>query len=751
MTPLLVICALCALGIAFALSAWRWLLRQSPRYDEGGQLAQGVNRETSRYLRRQSVLVFSLAAVLGALILLGYGVAFQLGIGTSADVRETGLWLTGAYFVGVLSALSTTWVLAHSAAAATGRVVAEARRSLDRAVQVGLRAGAVPGMVCISSAVLGFVVLCALRSLVAGTFDGGAAASLAVTMGAPCLLAGFALGYCFVALLVQLSGGVLATVAKVGGDVAFLAELDRGSETVPRPGLMAGLVGDQVGASPAGLLGLSTAAVGSILASMMMAAHVYRANEGLPSSVAWVLLPLVSAGFGLLASWFGVLVVRTDDTEVPMNAVGRGMYVASAVYVVAAAGSTKWLLDSHWLEFAGTMAIGAFATLTCFWLSQYYTDHKFRPVRDLAKVAAVGPAFATLRGAFTAAGSVSVVAGLVGLGGLASFLLGEQSTLASGGVLGIALMVVGMLGAAPYVLAMTALAHHADRAGGIIESTLGADRPDVVARARVLDALGTTVKSFGRQLSAAAGTLTSLVLARVFLQDTAGLADRPGEGVAYLMLVVGAAAGLLLVLAFVRIAIRVVLAAGRDLAHELHSAGGSEGPHAVETRAVAVGVKADPSDGRAGDASAEMVSRVSLRGVLLPLFVGVGLPLCVAVGLRIAASGDRVARSAEALVALLLVATIVGATTSLFLSSAGGIWDNAKKYIETGAHGGRTIPNANLLAHEEASGAVTNPTYAAAIVADTVGTPLAGLVAPTLQTLLATLYALALVFLPFFR
>jgi K(+)-stimulated pyrophosphate-energized sodium pump len=174
--------------------------------------------------------------------------------------------------------------------------------------------------------------------------------------------------------------------------------------------------------------------------------------------------------------------------------------------------------------------------------------------------------------------------------------------------------------------------------------------------------------------------------------------------------------------------------------------------------------RAAPADSPAQLACIETVSRHALRGMLPPALVGLGLPLAIGAALRFFASGDRVRASAEALVALLFVVTGAGTLASLLFSTAGGAWDHAKKYIETGAHGGRYLADARATAPrgrpavslgDQAAGPaqedlVDNPTYLAAVVGDTIGDALKGLLAPSVRSLVETLALLALVFLPFF-
>lgn len=202
------------------------------------------------------------------------------------------------------------------------------------------------------------------------------------------------------------------------------------------------------------------------------------------------------------------------------------------------------------------------------------------------------------------------------------------------------------------------------------------------------------------------------------------------------LLYVGAVLGAVVVLVFIWVTLRRITHSARELVNELR----------VQLGADERGAQADsplrPASelGEGQLACVEIVSRVALRGMLAPAIVGVGFPLLIGVVLRILASGDRVQTSAEALVALLVVATIAGAFGSLLFTNAGSAWDNAKKYIETGAHGGRYLVD----------GDVDNPTYVAAVIGDTVGDPLKGAIGPATPALVITLAAFALVFLPFF-
>ncbi len=789
MTELLLICAIGVLGVAFATTVARWVAQRPVDDDELLRAADVISGGVNRYLRRQNVVAAVVAAVVGALVFLAYGVAYQTESMHSVSPREHGLWLTIAYVVGVLFAVLTTTVSAWIARHASARVAAGARRSLDEALQIAVRAGAVPGVIALALALLGLAGLFLAFHVYAGGLDNESLA-LVRAPEIPLLLTGFALGASFVALLSQIGGGIFGNVADIGADVAGQLEASLSADSSDNPAMVADLVGDTVGDGAASVASVFSAAVVAAVAAMLVASAMYRENSTLPSVTAVVLFPLVASTFSLLAAWFGVMVVRTDDTEVPMNAVTRGLHVATLLYAVGAVGCAKWLLGVHWMRFGACAVLGAAAGLVCFYVTQYYSEQKYRPVRMLAEAARGGATLATLRGLFTASEATTVQIVLFVSSASGAYLVGEQTGLRGGGLFGVAVAVGGMLGSAPYVLAMDGLGSIADAAGGIMEMTAATTRPDVRARARLLDAVGTTTKSYRRTLVGLASSLSSFLLISVFINRvwtghdvTVGRLDVSGP-----LLYVGGMLGALVVIVFAMVTLRRVTVSGRELINELRVQLGadvrgvsadaplprdSEGALLEHDEAVAT--EAAGSDASAGYATpgyaatpgygtseaggqlacVEIVSRVALRGMLAPAAVGVGFPLMIGAALRLLQSGDSVTKSAEALVALLIVATVVAAFGSLLFTHAGSAWDSAKKYIETGAHGGRFLVDTAKPARAPADpsdreGDVDNPTYVAAVIGDTIGDPLKGAIGPATTTLAITLAALALVFLPFF-
>ena len=780
MTELLLICVVGVLGVVFSTTVARWL-RSRPAHDPDlARVSTMVAGGASRFLRRQSAVSAAVAAAVGALVFLAYGVAYQTEAVTGVSPREFGTWVTLSYLLGATLAVVAEWVAVWSSRHASVRVAAGARRSLDESLQLAIRAGAVPGVIAPALAAIGLAAMFLIMWTHAGGFGADPSAAWAKATRFPLLLAGFALGAAFVALLGQLGGGIFGKVADIGADVAGL-EASLPEDSARNPAAVADLVGDSVNDGAASAAAVLAVTACEALAAMLAASMVYRHNPSLPSLSAFVLYPLVARVFGLLSAWFGVFVVRTDDTEAPMNALARGLYVATVLYAVGAVGCAKWLLGTYWMSLGGCVALGAGASLVYLLAAQYYSEQRHRPVRSVAEAARGGAALATLRGFLTATEGTGALLILTSATAMGAYHLGAGSGLADGGLLGMALAVGGLLGSVPYVLAMVGLGTITDTAGGLIEMTVASDRPDVRARARLLDAVGTTAKSFARSLGSVAATLASLLLTVLFLREVweaTGSAHAGVLDVTRPTLYVGGVLGLLVVLGFVWTVMLRIVTAARELVNELRvqlavtaPASDLEGPSVFdsnpgETEGELVASGTDPThdldatdpelwrpkppDDDAGQlACVEIVSRIALRGMLAPALMGLGLPVLVGVALRLMATDDSVTTSAEAIVALLLVATIAGALGSLLFANAGSAWDNAKKYIETGAHGGRYLVDhaakASSARHE-----IDNPTYMAAAVGDTIGDPLKGVVGPATQALIETLATLALVFLPFF-
>jgi K(+)-stimulated pyrophosphate-energized sodium pump len=347
------------------------------------------------------------------------------------------------------------------------------------------------------------------------------------------------------------------------------------------------------------------------------------------------------------------------------------------------------------------------------------------------------------------------------LGAVTAHQIGTRTGLAEGGLFGLAVALLGLFGTAGYLLAMETAGPIVDAAGGIVEMTVGKDRPEVRGRTVLLDAVGNTLKAAARTIQGASTAIASMLLVGAYFAE---VHRRAGESTARLALridrpesVFAGLVGVGLVLwvdartvnGIVRAARRVLEEARRRV-RSAPAFGGHVEVFPTERAATgARGRDAPParieSTSRLtpDDACFEMAAGAALRQLIAPGLVAAFLPIAVGLGLRFAETKDNSLLAADSVAALAFAGSFAGVLGSLLSVNAGSAWDNAKKYIITGAHGGRHLVN-------ESGSRVENPAYGAALVADGVGDPLKDAAGPAMQAVARMLPLIPLVFLPFF-
>lgn len=764
MTELALILAIGLLGLAFAGYLARWVLARPPADEpsappgplalpraasapsapgdaEMTRVASLVRVAAETFFARQSSVIAAVSAVLGGAIFFAYGLLRRAGDADPVPALELGVWLTVSFALGVsgsvLAGRVATWISLRTGIRAAFGV----RRSTDLAVQIALRGGAVSGLFVTSASLLGLGGLFTMVLAVKGGFGQDPAAALRLAPKVPFMIAGYALGASFAALLAQIGGGTFAKAADLGADLGG-RELGLGEDHRENPAAIADLAGDVVGDAAGRAAGVFESTVAESLGAMMLGAIVFRDDHRLPSVLSLMLFPLVTRAFGVLAAMFGVMVVRTDDREDPRSALARGLYVTAVLHAVGFAGAAKWLLGGRWLHFFACGVIGVALGVALLAITQYYTEHRHRPVRDLAEASRAGPTLAVELGISTGIEAAVVQLLAVAVAAFGAFHIGARTGLSHGGLFGLAAATMGLLGPAAYLLAMDALGPILDNAAGIIEMTVARDRPDVRGRTVVLDAVGNTVKAFTKSWAASAAGLASVLL-------VAGFLDEVRRRAAGLGLLSAAERGLLTASPSLRLdrpevfgaallgVLLVVWASGRCLVIVARGA-----------RRLMDEVRRQLKDRPAGyvpdhEACLEIVSRPALRHMIAPAVVATAVPIAVGVALRFARAEDNPLVAADSVAALVMAATMAGVLGALLLGNAGGAWDNAKKYIATGAHGGRHLV-------DESGARVDNPTYGAALVGDTIGDPLKDLAGPAMHILVKMLPVVTIVFLPFF-
>ncbi len=670
-------------------------------------LTKRTTEGVRRYLKRHESIVLSLTALGTALLFVLYGVAYQFELVPSVSAREAGLWTVASVTAGALTTMLATRVSATLVLKLVSPVAEGARRSFDLALRSAIRGGFGCSALGTAVALIGYtMVFAAAHAYASPKTDRELLMMVWLTVGYP-------LGAAFVALQGQVGGGLLSIAAKTARPTRELDDEPASSEPAaalePLPQLVSAVV------ESCRRVSATAAAVSlELCAMMLLAGATYRESDDWPSASALVLFPMVLRSSGLLAALFGVWVVRGDDTETPTAALARGMFVTVILCLVASLGAAKWLIGDRWLVFGACVLFGSVAALACGGGALYYTDRRFRSVRLIAEAARRGGASTVIRGMAVALEGSCVLVLVVAVCGAGAYQLGASTGLSHGGLLGLLLALLGMTCSAPYVFAMDGMGAILDVSGVLSEATLGAQRPDVRARARLLHAVGTSAHAQAAALLTV--TVTGAVL--LLLASCWAIAAEFGPPTTTALLASGAAAvgavlGALVILAFVGLLFGRLLGASHVVAMD---------------EATTAAASATPV------AEVEVASRTALRGMLAPVGVALLMPICCAVALRIATSGDRVGSSAEALVALIGAATSVGALASLLFTFSGSAWNNAKRHIESGVQG-RSDQQA---------------TYAAAMVGETIGDAAKHAVGPSLQAAVMTMAALATATLPFF-
>jgi K(+)-stimulated pyrophosphate-energized sodium pump len=345
------------------------------------------------------------------------------------------------------------------------------------------------------------------------------------------------------------------------------------------------------------------------------------------------------------------------------------------------------------------------------WLTQYYTDHKYRPVQEIARSSETGPATNIIAG--LAVGFENTAFPVVAIAGalLGSFALGEASGIAHGGLFGTAIATMGMLSTAGYILAMDTFGPITDNAGGIVEMSGGSDETRAITDK--LDSVGNTTKALTKGYAVGSAALAAFLLFSAYLEVThievVNLAKVP--------VFIGSMIGAMLVFLFSALAIRAVGKTAGYIIEEVRR-------QFREKPGIMQGTE-QPDYGKAVD----ITTRGALRNMVFPGVIAVVVPIATGLILR-----------AEAAAGLLMVGTITGILMALVMNNAGGAWDNAKKFIESGEFIDST---------GQRQGKKT-AVHAAAVVGDTVGDPFKDTAGPSLHVLIKLLSTLTLVLAPLF-
>ncbi len=699
--PMAVVLAACAATLAVAGVLARSLLASDAGTSAMHVVYSAIKEGAEAFMRRQYRTIAMLAIVTAVLV---YGLYAFVRSASAEDPASPGMmalataaaFAFGAFCSGVAGVLGM-WVAIRT----NVRVAAAATNSTSSALKVALRGGAVAGLVVPAMSLAGVsTVFIALRLF-------GVSAE-----HAPLLAIGYGFGASFVALFAQLGGGIYTKAADVGADLVGKVEAGIPEDDPRNPAVVADLVGDNVGDCAGRGADLFESIAAENIGAMILGIALFGTfgSHG-------VLFPLVAAAIGLLASVIGVYSVSMKEEEDPMRALNRGFYVTAALATVGLFFVCKFLLapgaPDVWMKFFWCALIGVATSFGFVLVTQYYTEHRYRPVRSIAEQSVTGPATNIIAGLAVGLESTALPVLMISAAILASYAVGANTGLPSAGLFGTAVATIGMLSTAGYILAMDNFGPITDNAGGICEMS-GAPK-GIRERTDRLDAAGNTTKALTKGYALGSAGLAAFLLFSAYIdavKSYGGSID--SVDISNPAVFVGGMLGATLVFLFAATAIRAVGHAASVVIDEVRR-------QFREKPGILAG-----TDRPDYAACVDIVTLSALRRMVVPGVLAVGGPITAALLFRTLPIG------AEAVAAFLMIGTVAGILVATLLNNGGGAWDNAKKYIELGSHGGKG-----------------SDAHKAAVIGDTVGDPFKDTAGPSIHVLIKLLATIMLVMAPF--
>jgi K(+)-stimulated pyrophosphate-energized sodium pump len=719
---LLLIIGISVVGLLFALYLIRDVLRRDTGTERMQEISNAIKQGAEAFLRRQNRTIVLLAIALAFLIYILYAfVRTPLPEHDPASAADLALWTTLSFLFGAACSVASGYMGMWVAIRSNIRTASAARNNMNGALQTALRGGAVSGFFVVALSLLGVAGLFAIVQAVGVTND--------ITK-IPLLIVGYGFGASFVALFAQLGGGIYTKAADVGADLVGKVEAGIPEDDPRNPAVIADLVGDNVGDCAGRGADLFESTAAENIGAMILAAGLYRANtqyfiDNNLSLLGVILFPLVARAFGIIASIVGILSVRTDENKDPMKALNRGYFVTAILAIVGFFIASQWLLGQNYFNFFIAGVIGVLTSVAFVYITQYYTEYQYRPVKSIAEASQTGPATNIISGIAVGMESTGYPIFVIGIALVSSYMLGNSSGLHEGGLFGTAVATMGMLGTAAYILAMDTFGPITDNAGGIVE--MSQQPEEIRKRTDRLDSVGNTTKALTKGYAVGSAALAAFLLFGAYMDEVKNYMPsfQPVINLNKPEVFVGAMLGSVLVYLFSSLAIKAVGKAAYAIINNVRE-------QFRNNPGIMQGTS-KPDYGQCVD----IATKAALRKMVLPGVLVVGMTVGVGIVFKwlyyAGGQSPHGASGAEVIGGFLMAGTITGILMALFLNNSGGAWDNAKKYIETGMYGGKR----------------SDP-HKAAVVGDTVGDPFKDTAGPSLHVLIKLLATLTLVLAPLF-
>ncbi len=656
-------------------------------FDSGNELMKkisgSVKAGANAYLKRQYTVV---AVFFIAMFLILSLMAFVLKLITPFVPFA---FITGGFFSGL-----SGFVGMKIATAANARTANACISGLNKGLKVAFSAGSVMGFTVVGLGLLDISVWAVLLKYVFGC----SAAEMTAAMLT------FGMGASSMALFARVGGGIFTKAADVGADLVGKVEAGIPEDDPRNPAVIADNVGDNVGDVAGMGADLYESYVGSVISAMALGVSAFSEN-----ALKALAVPLLIAAAGIICSILGTFLVRTNENATQkqlLTSLSRGTNFSAVLIAIASYPIIRFLLGSEHTGIYFAILSGLVAGVLIGKSTEYFTSDTYKPTRSLAAKSETGSATIIIGGMGLGMLSTAVPIIIVAACILTAYLVSGGNSSADMGLFGIALSAVGMLSTLGITLATDAYGPVADNAGGIAEMA-GLDN-SVRERTDALDSLGNTTAATGKGFAIGSAALTALALMASYVNKVKEI--KPDADTTFNLMnpavLIGLLIGTCLPFIFAALTMESVGKAAQSVVVEVRR-------QFKEIKGLMEG-KSDPDYAKCVD----LCTKASLHEMILPTIVAIVVPIVT--GLILGYKG---------VVGMLAGATASGFLMAVFMSNSGGAWDNAKKYIESGVHGGKGSAQ-----------------HKAAVVGDTVGDPFKDTSGPSINILIKLLSMVSIVF-----